>query len=79
MLTSCAVLYRFGSTGVVQSLTRAAELLGLVPVWPVRNISTFTSGSDSGGAKVPVFKDCVLVKKYASINCFQLSQPLTYW
>ena len=54
------VLYRFGSTGVVQVLSRAAELLGLVPVFPVRNIHTFSSGSGSGSA---VFKDCVLVKK----------------
>lgn len=54
------VLYRFGSTGVVQCLSRAAELLGLVPVFPVRNIHTFTSGT--GGANA-VFRDCVLVKK----------------
>ncbi|KAI4121059.1 MAG: hypothetical protein LQ347_006968, partial [Umbilicaria vellea] len=38
------VLYRFGSTGVVQVLSRAAELLGLVPVFPVRNINTFAAG-----------------------------------
>lgn len=52
------VLYRFGSTGVVQVLSRAAEVLGLVPVFPVRNIHTF--GSGHGNA---VFRDCVLVKK----------------
>lgn len=52
------VLYRFGSTGVVQCLSRAAELLGLVPVFPVRNVQTFNSGSGSA-----VFRDCVLVKK----------------
>lgn len=54
------VLYRFGSTGVVQVLSRAAELLGLVPVFPVRNINTFSSGSAGSNA---VFRDCVLVKK----------------
>lgn len=54
------VLYRFGSTGVVQLLTRAAELLGLVPVFPVRNVNTFTSGSTGGNA---VFRDCVLVQR----------------
>jgi ribosome-binding ATPase len=54
------VLYRFGSTGVVQCLSRAAELLGLVPVFPVRNIHTF--GSGTGGVN-SVFRDCVLVKK----------------
>ena len=57
------VLYRFGSTGVVQVLTRAAELLGLVPVFPVRNIHSFGSGSATGGGKDAVFRDCVLVKK----------------
>lgn len=54
------VLYRFGSTGVVQCLSRAAELLGLVPVFPVRNIHTFTSGTGGSNA---VFRDCLLVKK----------------
>jgi ribosome-binding ATPase YchF (GTP1/OBG family) len=52
------VLYRFGSTGVVQCLSRAAELLGLVPVFPVRNVATFSSGNGTA-----VFRDCVLVKK----------------
>jgi ribosome-binding ATPase YchF (GTP1/OBG family) len=52
------VLFRFGSTGVVQVLTRASELLGLVPVFSVRSIATFGSGSGDGGK---VFRDCVLV------------------
>ena len=55
------VLFRFGSTGVVQVLSKAAEILGLVPVFPVRNINTFSSGSAGSNA---VFRDCVLVKKY---------------
>ena len=38
------VLYRFGSTGVVQVLSRASEMLGLVPIFPVRNVHTFGSG-----------------------------------
>jgi ribosome-binding ATPase YchF (GTP1/OBG family) len=59
------VLYRFGSTGVVQLLTRAAELLGLVPVFPVRNINTFSSGSTSSTA---AFRDCVLVKKGSTVG-----------
>lgn len=53
------VLYRFGSTGVVQVLSRAAELLGLVPVFPVKNIHTFGSGTGTNA----VFRDCVLIKK----------------
>ncbi|KAK3619474.1 hypothetical protein LTR56_023974 [Elasticomyces elasticus] len=61
------VLYRFGSTGVNQVLTRAAEVLGLVPVFPVRNIHSFGSG-DGGGAQAAVFRDCVLVKKGSTVG-----------
>ena len=59
------VLYRFGSTGVVQVLTRAAELLRLVPVFPVRNIHSFGSGAAGNNA---VFRDCVLVKKETTVR-----------
>ena len=56
------VLYRFGSTGVNQVLTRASELLGLVPVFPVRNITSFGAGDGA------VFRDCVLVKRGSSVR-----------
>lgn len=59
------VLYRFGSTGVVQVLSRAAELLGLVPVFPVRNVGSFGSGQTSGSTAV--FRDCVLVGKNTTV------------
>ena len=59
------VLYRFGSTGVVNCLTRAAGVLGLVPVFPVRNIHTYGSGSSGSNA---VFRDCVLVKSGSSVG-----------
>ncbi|KAL2202737.1 GTP-binding protein [Sarocladium strictum] len=59
------VLYRFGSTGVVQVLAKAAELLGLVPVFPVRNTTTFQSGAAE--SKV-VFRDCVLIKKGSTVG-----------
>ncbi|KAK4546853.1 hypothetical protein LTR36_001585 [Oleoguttula mirabilis] len=65
------VLYRFGSTGVNQVLTRASELLGLVPVFPVRNIGTFgggEAGGGGGGEKAAVFRDCVLVKKRSTVG-----------
>ncbi len=58
------VLYRFGSTGVVQVLSKAADLLGLVPVFPVRNVTTFGSGATDSKA---VFRDCVLVKKGSTV------------
>ncbi|PVH16952.1 uncharacterized protein CXQ87_004510 [Candidozyma duobushaemuli] len=56
------VLYRFGSTGVVQLLQAAADVLDLVPVFPVRNINSFTGTSGSA-----VFRDCVLVKRGSSV------------
>ncbi|KAI1850732.1 hypothetical protein JX266_004014 [Neoarthrinium moseri] len=58
------ILYRYGSTGVVQILTRAAEVLGLVPVFPVRSTATFGSGSDTRS----VFRDCVLVKRNSTVG-----------
>ena len=62
------VLYRFGSTGVVQVLTKAAELLGLVPVFPVRNIHTFGGAGAGEGAAGAVFRDCVLVKRGTTVR-----------
>jgi ribosome-binding ATPase len=59
------VLYRFGSTGVVQVLSKAADLLGLVPIFPVRNTTTFSSGASDSKA---VFRDCVLVKKGLTVG-----------
>ena len=58
------VLYRFGSTGVVQVLSRAAEILGLVPVFPVKNINGFGAGPGSNA----VFRDCVLVNKGTTVR-----------
>jgi ribosome-binding ATPase YchF (GTP1/OBG family) len=54
------VLYRFGSTGVVQVLQAAAQVLNLVPVYPVRSISKL------GGTSV--FPDCVLVRKETTVG-----------
>ena len=65
------VLYRFGSTGVVQCLSRAAEILGLVPVFPVRNLHTFSSGAGTAA-----FRDCVLVKKWV-FRILQIISSLT--
>ena len=65
------VLFRFGSTGVVQVLSRAAEMLGLVPIFPVRNVNAFITGSgggESNSAGSPVFRDCVLVKRGSTVR-----------
>jgi ribosome-binding ATPase YchF (GTP1/OBG family) len=55
------VLFRFGSTGVAEVLSRASSLLGLVPVFSVKSIGALGAGSGGGDAKV--FRDCVLVKR----------------
>ena len=57
------VLYRFGSTGVVQVLQAAAEMLELIPVYTVRNIQTFTGGNGTN-----VFRDCFLVKRGTTVG-----------
>lgn len=61
------VLYRFGSTGVVQVLSRAAELLGLVPVFPVKSVHSFGPGA-AAGSREAVFRDCVLVKRGTTVK-----------
>ncbi|CEP62650.1 uncharacterized protein LALA0_S06e00540g [Lachancea lanzarotensis] len=57
------VLYRFGSTGVVQVLQAAADTLDLIPVYTVRNISTFT-----GNHGEEVFRDCFLIKRGTTVG-----------
>lgn len=52
------VLYRFGTTGIVQLLQAAVDLLDLVPVYTVRNIHNFTGASGN-----EVFRNCTLVKR----------------
>lgn len=57
------VLYRFGSTGVVQVLQLAADVLNLIPVYTVRNITSFTGASGQS-----VFRDCTLVQRGTSVG-----------
>ncbi|KAJ1555122.1 hypothetical protein HK096_008747 [Nowakowskiella sp. JEL0078] len=68
------VLFRYGSTGVVDLLKRVIEVLGLIPCFPVRNINNFTSGvfSDlpSGGRHNGVFRDCMFVKPGTNVREF---------
>lgn len=66
------VLYRFGSTGVVEVLRRAGEMLGLVGIFPVKNIHSFGAGAGVKGGgeerEQKVFRDCVLVKKGTTVG-----------
>lgn len=57
------VLYRFGSTGVVQVLQAAADVLQLVPVYTVRNIHSFTGGNGTN-----VFRDCTLIRRGTPVS-----------
>ncbi|KAF9079695.1 hypothetical protein BGX29_007942 [Mortierella sp. GBA35] len=50
------VLYRYGSTGVQDVVLKAVEVLGLVPAFPVKSLSTFANTNGKG-----VFRDCVLL------------------
>lgn len=57
------VLYRFGSTGVVRVLQEASNVLDLVPIFTVRNITTFTGNSGDH-----VFRDCMLFKRGTKVG-----------
>ncbi len=74
------VLFRFGSTGVVQALSMAADVLHLIPVFPVRSIAALgvaaaaAASTDDGPPAVsaaeaakPVFRDCLLVKRGSTV------------
>ncbi|KAG0317271.1 hypothetical protein BGZ99_006413 [Dissophora globulifera] len=50
------VLYRYGSTGVQDVILKAVEVLGLVPAFPVKSLTTFANANGKG-----VFRDCVLL------------------
>ncbi len=50
------VLYRYGSTGVQDVVLKAVEVLGLVPAFPVKSLTTFANTNGKG-----VFRDCVLL------------------
>lgn len=56
------VLYRFGSTGTLQLLEAAVDVLDLIPVYTVRNIHNFT-----GLSGPEVFRNCVLIKRGTTV------------
>ncbi|XJO76292.1 hypothetical protein BDV3_006836 [Batrachochytrium dendrobatidis] len=60
------VLFRYGHTGVQECLQQMIALLKLVPVFPVRNINSFSSSSGTrmGG----VFRDCMFVQPGTTIR-----------
>ncbi|KAJ1958810.1 hypothetical protein GGI12_004650 [Dipsacomyces acuminosporus] len=62
------VLFRYGSTGVQQVIINAVETLGIIPVFPVKNLSNFGAGNDSNSSGA--FQDCVLVKSGTTVREF---------
>lgn len=54
------VLFRYGNTGVQECLQTVLSVLGLVPVFPVKNINNF--GSSTGARNGGVFRDCFFVR-----------------
>ncbi|KAG0225605.1 hypothetical protein BGW42_004213 [Actinomortierella wolfii] len=50
------VLYRYGSTGVQDVILKAVEVLGLIPAFPVKSVTTFANPNGKG-----VFRDCVMI------------------
>ncbi|KAG2217485.1 hypothetical protein INT45_010771 [Circinella minor] len=61
------VLFRYGSTGVQEVLGKAIELLGVSPVYPVKNVSTFSS---TNSTKPGAFRDCILVWPGTTVRGF---------
>ena len=61
------VLYRYGSTGTLDTVRRIVDLLGMIPVYPVKSIHNFTS--DGGANRTgKVFRDCLLVRPGTTIR-----------
>ncbi|TPX32407.1 hypothetical protein SmJEL517_g04448 [Synchytrium microbalum] len=61
------VLFRYGNTGVTDTLKRAVELLGVIPAFPVKNINNFSGeiGRDKG-----IFRDCILIRPGTTVREF---------
>ncbi len=68
------VLFRFGTTGVLECVKKAFLVLDVIPVFPVRNIANFTSSryhpfiNPSGGRVSGVFRDCYLVRRGTTVR-----------
>uniref|UniRef100_A0A0G4I0Y3 OBG-type G domain-containing protein n=1 Tax=Chromera velia CCMP2878 TaxID=1169474 RepID=A0A0G4I0Y3_9ALVE len=58
------VLFRYGSTGVQSAVNRAVDTLGLLAVYPVRNIAHFGGDRNGEGA----FPECVLVRPGTTVR-----------
>ncbi|KAJ3194627.1 hypothetical protein HK101_002271 [Irineochytrium annulatum] len=59
------VLFRYGSTGIQSALKLCVETMGMIPTYPVRNITNF---GDGVGGKPGVFRDCLLVRRGSKVR-----------
>ena len=62
------VLFRYWTTGTQECVKKAVDSLGLIPVFPVRNIHNFTSASS--GRSSGVFRDCLFVRPGTTVKAF---------
>ncbi|KAJ2705164.1 hypothetical protein FB645_002644 [Coemansia sp. IMI 203386] len=64
------VLFRYGSTGVQETVCRAVDVLGYVPVYPVKSVANFGASSGDNTSSSAAFQDCVLVKPGTTVREF---------
>ncbi|KAJ2723148.1 hypothetical protein GGI07_002851 [Coemansia sp. Benny D115] len=68
------VLFRYGSTGVQETLVRAVETLGYIPVYPVKSLAGLSSKGEApaapASASAGFFHDCVLVRPGTTVREF---------
>lgn len=80
------VLFRYGSTGVKDAISRAVESRGLIPVYPVKSIHNFTCDgyicttyvNDIVNRTKGVFRDCLLIFPKTTVRefCGMLSSEM---
>ncbi|OMJ15496.1 putative GTP-binding protein [Smittium culicis] len=70
------VLYRYFSTGTQQTIVKAVESLGMIPVYPVKKIPTILPANSASGDSSntitgkDVFRDAMLVKSGTTVRQF---------
>jgi ribosome-binding ATPase YchF (GTP1/OBG family) len=60
------VLFRYGSTGVADAIKKAVEVKGLIPVFPVKNLTSFSASNRESRA----FQECILVYPGTTVREF---------
>ena len=58
------ILFRHGGTGTQLAIQKAVDKVNFVPVFPVKNLKTFSSSDKNNGA----FRDCFLVRPGSTLT-----------